>query len=834
MLRRVAQRLRDNAAQLALLDALDCGNPVSEMGSDVMVAAALLDFFAGLVTELKGDTIPMGPDVLNYTEREPLGVVARIVAFNHPLLFAMGKLAAPLAAGNAVIIKPPAQAPLSALRCAELIGDLLPPGVLAILPGGGEAGAALAESPDVDMIGLVGSIATGRKVMQAAAGRIKPVALELGGKNPFVACADVDPAQAARAIVDGMNFTWCGQSCGSTSRAFVHRDIYDEVCRHVVQACGACVPGEPTDPATTMGAMISAEHRDRVKRVIDEASGGRLLHGGAIPTRGVPAGGHYLEPTVYADVPADSALAREELFGPVLALMPWHDETAMLDQIRGLDVGLTAAIWTADLSRAHRLAREIDAGFVWINEVGKHFLGAPYGGVRQSGIGRDECWRDAVLHAGEECAREFPAGGQDMSAEYDYIIVGAGSAGCARGGLPRAGAGGRPLGSRSADPRAAGLGQDPAEAVARLGLRRRAGRARRRPRDRVRARQVVGGSSSTNAMAFVRGHPGDFARWARYGLDEWRFEDTLPYFRRLEDWEDGAGAERGGGGPCACSAAATRIRCSTPSRRRPGRRAIPGWRTTTRGPPAASRACRCRSARDGAAAPRPPAAGAAAAEPARGDRRACAGPGFRRRSRHGAALSARRPAADGAGAARGHPRRRRDQHASHPDAFGHRAGASAGTGRPVGAAGPSRRGRQSAGPHLGHRDGAAARARSLRARAAAGPHRPLDGARLGGEGFAGDVPGGVVGFVQPEGMDTPDLQFLLTAAPFTARPWLKPWRQPFQDGFAVRTVLLHPRSRGRITVAGADPLAAPLSTRTSWPARKTGSRCAIRCASRAT
>lgn len=402
VLRRIAQRLRDNAAQLALLDALDCGNPVSEMGSDVMVAAALLDFFAGLVTELKGDTIPMGPDALNYTEREPLGVVARIVAFNHPLLFAMGKLAAPLAAGNAVIIKPPAQAPLSALRCAELIGDLLPPGVLAILPGGGEAGAALAESPDVDMIGLVGSIATGRKVMQAAACRIKPVALELGGKNPFVACADVDPAQAARAIVDGMNFTWCGQSCGSTSRAFVHRDIYDEVCRHVVQACGAYVPGDPTDPATTMGAMISAEHRDRVKCVIDEASGGRLLHGGAIPTRGVPAGGHYLEPTVYADVPADSALAREELFGPVLALMPWHDEAAMLDQIRGLDVGLTAAIWTADLSRAHRLAREIDAGFVWINEVGKHFLGAPYGGVRQSGIGRDECFGEMLSFTREK------------------------------------------------------------------------------------------------------------------------------------------------------------------------------------------------------------------------------------------------------------------------------------------------------------------------------------------------------------------------------------------------------------------------------------------------
>ncbi|MFU1982251.1 aldehyde dehydrogenase family protein [Bordetella hinzii] len=404
VLRKIGQRLRENAAQLALLDALDCGNPVSEMGSDVMVAAALMDFFAGLVTELKGDTIPMGHEALNYTEREPVGVVARIVAFNHPLLFAMGKLAAPLAAGNAVIIKPPVQAPLSALRCAELIGDLLPPGVLSIIPGGGEAGAALAASPDVDMVGLVGSIATGRKVMEAAAGRLKPVALELGGKNPFVACPDVDPALVARAIVDGMNFTWCGQSCGSTSRAFVHRDIYDEVCERVAQACAAYVPGDPTAAATTMGAMISAEHRDRVKNAIDRArdAGARLLCGGGIPRAGVPPGGHYLEPTVFADVAADSALACEELFGPVLAILPWDDEAALLADIHRLDVGLTAAIWTTDLARAHRLAREIDAGFVWINEVGKHFLGAPYGGVKQSGIGRDECFGEMLSFTREK------------------------------------------------------------------------------------------------------------------------------------------------------------------------------------------------------------------------------------------------------------------------------------------------------------------------------------------------------------------------------------------------------------------------------------------------
>ncbi len=404
VLRKIAQRLRDNAKELALLDALDCGNPVSEMGSDVMVAAALLDFFAGLVTELKGDTIPMGHDALDYTEREPVGVVARIVAYNHPLLFAMGKLAAPLAAGNAVIIKPPVQAPLSALRCAELIADLLPPGVFSLVPGGAEAGAALAASPDVDMISLVGSIATGRRVMQAAAARLKPVALELGGKNPFIACPDVDPTRVANAIVDGMNFTWCGQSCGSTSRAFVHRAIYDEVCAKVSQACAAFVPGDPTAPATTMGAMISREHRDRVKQAIDAAvmRGARLITGGGIPETGIPVGGFYLEPTVFADVAADSPLATEEFFGPVLALIPWDDEQEMLAAVHSLDVGLTAAIWTADLARAHRLAREIDAGFVWVNEIGKHFLGAPYGGVGQSGIGRDECIGEMISFTREK------------------------------------------------------------------------------------------------------------------------------------------------------------------------------------------------------------------------------------------------------------------------------------------------------------------------------------------------------------------------------------------------------------------------------------------------
>jgi betaine-aldehyde dehydrogenase len=172
----------------------------------------------------------------------------------------------------------------------------------------------------------------------------------------------------------------------------------------VALACAAFVPGDPTDPATTMGAMISREHRDRVKQAIDAAvaQGARLIAGGGIPRAGVPAGGFYLEPTVFADVAATSPLATEEFFGPVLALIPWDDEQEMLAAVHSLDVGLTAAIWTADLARAHRLAREIDAGFIWINEVGKHFLGAPYGGVKQSGIGRDECIGEMISFTREK------------------------------------------------------------------------------------------------------------------------------------------------------------------------------------------------------------------------------------------------------------------------------------------------------------------------------------------------------------------------------------------------------------------------------------------------
>jgi betaine-aldehyde dehydrogenase len=404
VLKSIAAKLRLHADELALLDAADCGNPVKEMAADVMVAAALFEFFAGLVTELKGASIPMGPNAVNFSVREPLGVVARIVAFNHPFMFAAGKMAAPLAAGNAVIIKPPEQAPLSALRLAELIGAMLPPGVLSILPGGREIGTALVAHKDVAMIGLVGSVATGRAVMKLAAERLKPVLLELGGKNALIAYPDVDPDEVAAGIVAGMNFTWCGQSCGSTSRAFVHADIYEEVIERVKQQCAQYVPGLPTDYATSMGALISREQHEKVLGFIASAraEGATLVCGGKVPDAPELANGFYVEPTVFADVKQDMRIASEEIFGPVLAILKWTDEETMLNEVNGVDYGLTCAIWTNDLEKAHRTAQRTQAGFVWINEVGKHFLGAPFGGVKQSGIGREECLAELLSFTSEK------------------------------------------------------------------------------------------------------------------------------------------------------------------------------------------------------------------------------------------------------------------------------------------------------------------------------------------------------------------------------------------------------------------------------------------------
>lgn len=393
MLRNAAQICRDHATELAFLDALDTGNPIREMLGDAAVAAANMDFFAGLIPMLKGETIPQSDETFHYTIREPLGVVGRIVAFNHPVMFAGAKLAAPIAAGNCVVIKPPDQAPLSCLRLAELLADVFPKGVLSILPGGAECGKRLSEHRLVRKITLIGSIPTGKAIAKAAAETLKGTLFELGGKNALIAYPDADMEKLVTGIGMGMNFTWAGQSCGSTSRVFLHSSIHDQVLPKVVDFIKATfAPGPPTDMKTTMGPVISRTAQDRTLKYIQSGTedGATLLHGGDIAKGQGVEGGYFIQPTIFTGVKPSMRIAKEEIFGPVMSVFEWDSESDLFDIVNSTEYGLTASIYTKDLATAQRAVKKVESGYVWVNQVGRHFLGVPFGGYKESGGGREE------------------------------------------------------------------------------------------------------------------------------------------------------------------------------------------------------------------------------------------------------------------------------------------------------------------------------------------------------------------------------------------------------------------------------------------------------------
>jgi len=390
----LASAIEAHAEELALLDVADNGSPIRDMRNDAAFACAQLRYFAGLVLHTRGETIPTSFDRLNFTTREPYGVVARIIPFNHPLMFAASKVAAPLAAGNTVIVKPSEHTSLSALRLAEFASEIFPAGVVNVVTGyGTTAGDALVTHPDVRRLAFIGAAETGRAILaRAASVGVKTVSLELGGKNPLVIFPDAEIDVAVDGAVRGMNFTWQGQSCGSTSRLLVHHDIYRPFIDKLAIKIDALRSGVPNDPETETGAIVNALQLEKVKSYIalGKAEGAELVVGGNTLSDGEFAGGNYVRPTLFADVRPDSRLAQEEIFGPVLAAMPFSDYDDAMSIANGVRYGLTASVFTQNMSTALRFARDVEAGYVWVNEVSRHIAGTPFGGFKDSGLGREE------------------------------------------------------------------------------------------------------------------------------------------------------------------------------------------------------------------------------------------------------------------------------------------------------------------------------------------------------------------------------------------------------------------------------------------------------------
>lgn len=387
----LATAIEETAQDIAVLDAADGGAPVSVMRRDVTMAVDSLRYFAGLAREAKGYTVPASEN-LHFTERQPYGVVGKIIPFNHPFMFAASKIAAPLVAGNCVVLKPAEVTPLSALLLGELAREILPPGVLSVVVGDGpRVPEAIVRHPDVLRIGFTGSETTGRHIQASAAQvAVKHVTLELGGKNALIAFPDADPAEVAAGVVQGMNFTWSGQSCGSTSRLLVHEEIADEVLKHVRALVEPRAYPSPLDPHAVQGTMVSRRQYTRVLDYLDKAvaQGAQVVTGGGHPA--TADRGLFIAPTFLDGVDPSWPVAREEIFGPVVSVIRWTEESEALSIANSVSYGLTGSIYTNDIRTAHRAARALETGFVWINGAGPHFLGLPYGGWKNSGVGLEE------------------------------------------------------------------------------------------------------------------------------------------------------------------------------------------------------------------------------------------------------------------------------------------------------------------------------------------------------------------------------------------------------------------------------------------------------------
>jgi betaine-aldehyde dehydrogenase len=392
VLRRAADLLRQRNDELAELETRDTGKPIQETRVvDVISGAECLEYHAGLAATLSGEHVDLGPGAFGYTRREPLGVVAGIGAWNYPIQIACWKSAPALAAGNAMIFKPAELTPLTAIRLQEVFAHAgLPDGLFQVVQGRAATGRLLTRHPLIRKVSLTGEVGTGKAVMADAAATLKSLTLELGGKSPLIVFEDAAIDNAVSGALLG-NFYSAGEVCSNGTRVFVHRSIADSFRERLLKRVQALRIGDPLDPATQIGALICAEHMTKVLGYIERgcAEGARLLIGGSRVTEGSLGNGFFVAPTVFDRCRDNMAVVREEIFGPVMCLLEFDDEAEVIERANATDFGLAAGVFTSDLTRAHRVIAALQAGTCWINHYNMTPVELPFGGVKLSGLGRE-------------------------------------------------------------------------------------------------------------------------------------------------------------------------------------------------------------------------------------------------------------------------------------------------------------------------------------------------------------------------------------------------------------------------------------------------------------
>ena len=392
ILRRVVDILRQRNQELAELETLDTGKPIQETSVvDVLSGADCLEYYAGLAAGITGESVDLGPSAFGYTRREPLGVVAGIGAWNYPIQIACWKSAPALACGNAMIFKPADLTPLTAIKLAEIMAEAgVPDGIFQVIQGGIATGRLLTAHKHIRKVSLTGSVPTGMKIMAAAAPTLKQITLELGGKSPLLVFADANIDDAVSGALLG-NFYSAGEVCSNATRVFVHEDIRAEFMKRLLARVAKLKIGDPRNPETQIGALISAGHMEKVLGYIarGKAEGAKLLCGGERITVKGCEGGYFVSPAVFDGCSDSMTIAQEEIFGPVMTVFSFRDEAEVIARANDTDYGLAAGVFTTDLSRAHRVVAQLQAGTCWINNYNITPIELPFGGMKLSGLGRE-------------------------------------------------------------------------------------------------------------------------------------------------------------------------------------------------------------------------------------------------------------------------------------------------------------------------------------------------------------------------------------------------------------------------------------------------------------